>query len=108
MTRHMTRHMTHHMTRHVTRHVTLHVTHHVIPDEELGYTLNRLFLFASLRTTRLIFNTGCLSNYLAPAIVRLSPPTGVVAVAEDYPLVHVVKETITGRWSGDGDQVPLT
>lgn len=25
---------------------------------------------------------------------------------EDFPVVTVVKETITGKWSGEGEQVP--
>ena len=46
-------------------------------------------------------------NSPAPALDRFSPPAGVLAVPEDYPLVNVVKETITGKWSGAGDQVRL-
>eukprot|EP00752_Nemacystus_decipiens_P004487 g4097.t2 len=38
--------------------------------------------------------------------LRLSPPTGGALVSlEDFPVVTVVKETITGKWSGEGDQV---
>ena len=37
---------------------------------------------------------------------RLSPPAGdALATLEDYPVVTVVKETITGKWSGEGNQV---
>ncbi|CAM9161625.1 unnamed protein product [Ectocarpus fasciculatus] len=38
--------------------------------------------------------------------LRLSPPPGdASATREDFPVVTVTKETITAKWSGDGDQV---
>ena len=65
------------------------------------YTLDTLFRWTSVETLLSLNIHACPS-----LLVRLSPPTGVLAAPEDYPLVHVVKETITGKWSGDGDQVP--
>lgn len=38
---------------------------------------------------------------------RLSPPAedDAPSALEDFPIVTVVKETITAKWSGQGDQV---
>eukprot|EP00903_Cladosiphon_okamuranus_P009839 g9351.t2 len=41
--------------------------------------------------------------------LRLSPPAGdALATLEDFPVVTVVKETITGKWSGGSNQVTAT
>ncbi|CAB1102139.1 unnamed protein product [Ectocarpus sp. CCAP 1310/34] len=40
--------------------------------------------------------------------LRLSPPPGdASATREDFPVVTVTKETITAKWSGDGDQMSV-
>lgn len=36
---------------------------------------------------------------------RFSPPTGTLSTSEEYPTLAVVKETITAKWSGEGEQV---
>lgn len=39
---------------------------------------------------------------------RLTPPADEVVAEEDYPVILVVEETITAKWSGDGEQVATT
>lgn len=47
------------------------------------------------------------SHRLTP-LSRMSPPDGASVEVKDYPLVRVIKETITAKWTGHGDQVVAT